>query len=187
MIEKESSQEVYGFIITKPFQLMIVLALFDQLPTEVKKELLIVNYFTDAEQVSIRLAKVISKECKVIFFRNDLEAFKMACNKKYNKLFMDSDVGFSRNLTLINLKVRSRRTVLAVYEEGLGTYRDDLYLGIKKIILKALGCGVNFGGNFLTRELYVYKIKDIPCRSSKLVIFQIKTNVENLIVGKKIY
>lgn len=180
MIEKEPTQEVYGFIITKPLQLMIVIALLEQLPAEVKKELLIVNYFADAEQVSIRLSKVISKECKVIFLINDRQAFELAGNRRYEKLFMDSDVGFMRNLTLIRLKVRSIRTVLAVYEEGLGTYRNDLYSGVKRNILSIAGCGVNFGGNWLVNELYLYKPDDYVVHI-KAKIIKIKKSIQTLL------
>jgi hypothetical protein len=157
MVKNYSNQDVYGYIITKPLQLMVVLSIIEQEAVKNKKELLIIDYFSDAEQVSMRLSKVISKDCSVLFFKNEKQAFSLAASKKYKKLFVDSDVGFFKNLTLLNLKIKSSKTVLAVYEEGLGTYRVDLYKGIKKIILPFLGCAIYFGGNWLVKELYVFK------------------------------
>lgn len=164
---------------------MIVLTLLEQLSKEIKKELLIVDCFAGAAQVSARLSELASKECTVQFTKDEKQAFNLAARKKYKKLFMDSDVGFYRNLTLIFYKLMSNKTMLAVYEEGLGTYRDDLYFGMRKIILKIFGCGVNFGGNWLTRELYVYKKSEVRCINGKLNIIEIQTSLDSLIKQKR--
>lgn len=177
--------EVYGFLITKPLQLMIVLAIIEQLPKLVKKELLIVDYFVGAKEVSQRLATVEILNSSVIFLENDAEAFHLACKKRYAKLFIDSDVGFKRNLTLLNLAIHSKKTILVVYEEGLGTYRNDLYKGIKKKILLLLGCGVNFGGNWFTKELYIYDPKIYLTNIRKIKIEKIRKSISQLLADKK--
>lgn len=187
MLERETQRQVYGFIITKPLQLMIVLAIIKQLPEKIHKELLIIDFFADAEKVSIKLSEIIDSTFSVIFLKDDIQAFNLSGKKKYKKLFMDSDVGFFRNLTLFNLKIRSIKTIFCTYEEGIGTYRNDLYFGVKRTFLKIIGCGVNFGGNWLTRELYVYNIDEVPLKKSKTRIVRINKNIQNLIEEDKYF
>jgi hypothetical protein len=164
VLERIEDPNVIGFLITKPLQLMVVSSLLEQLPKHTRKELLIVDLFSDARGVSQRLSVIAHENCTTIFFENEKSVFARAINKRYSKLFIDSDVGFARNLTLISLKIRSPKTVLAVYEEGLGTYRNDMYRGLKKKALSCLGCGVYFGGNWLVKELYLYGPEE--CKNS---------------------
>lgn len=151
------SSDTIGFIITKPLQLLVIFSLFDQLPKQIRKEILIIDLFADARGVCQRLSAIMPEDCTAFFLENEKSAFAQAAQKRYVKIFMDSDVGFVRNLSLMILKLQSPKTILAVYEEGLGTYRNDLYQGLKKSVLSLLGCGVYFGGNWLVRELYLYR------------------------------
>lgn len=136
---------------------MVVLAIIDQLPRDIQKDLLIVDYFSGAQKVSARLNELNLAECSVWFFADEAKAFSFVRRRRYKKIFIDSDVGFIRNLTLIKLWALCPESRIAVYEEGVGTYRNDLYAGLKKRIMEALGCGVYFGGNWRTSELYLYQ------------------------------
>ena len=136
---------------------MVVLALIEQLPSSVQMELLIADSFADAEGVSQRLATVLPPRYKVIFFNDIAAAYSRVLKANYAVVHIDSDIGFRRNLTLWYLRIRSSQTKIAVYEEGLGTYRDDLYRGVRKVVLKLLGVGVYFGGQSRVQVLYIYK------------------------------
>lgn len=174
----------YAFLITKPLQLMIVLAILEQLPKTSQNVLIIIDAFEGAEGVSTRLPMTLLDNCTVQFFKNESKAFKHIYTQQYSKLFIDSDVGFTRNFTILMLAIRSPKTVLAVYEEGVGTYRQDLYSGIKKSILPWLGCGIYFGGNWHTKELYLYQPEDYqnPTNANKIVI---KKEIRDLLREKR--
>jgi len=84
------------------------------------------------------------------------EAYQYASGERYSKLFIDSDIGMQKYLQLILYKLRSPNTFFAVYEEGLGTYREDLYQRWKKFFLQSIGAASFFGGCRLTKEIYIY-------------------------------
>lgn len=156
MVKSSELSNKYGFLITKPLQLMVVLSLLEQLPKGIFIEFLIVDYFDDAEGMSDRLSKVIPVRGMVKFFRNHKKAYRWAVAQKYENFFIDSDVGFLKNISIIFLSLLSSKTILSVYEEGYGSYRNDLYTGLKGKILERIGCGIYFGGNWFTKELYIY-------------------------------
>jgi hypothetical protein len=163
---------------------MVIISMLEQFPKTTIKELLIVDCFSDAKGVSQRLSLVLPQDCMSWYFEDEKSAYSWVFAKKYSKLFIDSDVGFLRWLTLINIAIRSPKTQIAVYEEGLGTYRHELYSGIKKIFLESLGCGVYFGGNLRTKELYVYSPEecDTPVRAKKI---KIEKKIDKILVEKK--
>ena len=148
--------KVYGFIITKPLQLMVVIAIIDQLPIEIEKELLVVNGFFDAQKIAERLNIKQDKWRSVTFFCSTSRALRHCRRQGYDSVLIDSDVGFRKNTDLIKLKLFSPKTILAVYEEGVGTYRSDLYGGLKKKIMSIFGIGTYFGGNWLTEKVYLF-------------------------------
>jgi hypothetical protein len=156
MVESSDVIEKYGFIITKPLQLMVVMCILEELSKDVLIDLLIVDCFEDAKGLSRRLSEVMPDSKMVYFFDDHKKAFNLAITQKYVRFFIDSDVGFLKNASIILLSLLSSRTILSVYEEGHGTYRNDLYVGLKRKILKYFGCGVDFGGNWFTKELYIF-------------------------------
>lgn len=180
MVKSSEVNKKYGFIITKPLQLMVVMCILEQLPKSILIDLLIVDYFEDAKGLSERLSKIIPDGKIVNFFHDHKKAFSWAMTQKYDKFFIDSDVGFLKNISIICLALLSRRTIISVYEEGHGTYRNDLYVGLKREILRYSGCGVNFGGNWFTKELYIYKPEEYtqPIRAKKIRIIK---NISSLL------
>lgn len=173
----------YGFIISKPLPLMVSLAIIDQLPTEVVKELIIIDTFFGAEKLASKLIEASTIWRHAIFLKNHVEAFKYCRKRRYEKLFIDSDVGFQKNIDLIKLKICSRNTKVSVYEEGLGSYRNEIYHGIRKKILPMLGCSIYFGNNWLTKEIYLfepdYYHKNVP--HTKVKAQEIKTKLSQFL------
>lgn len=166
------SRAHYGFVVTKPLQLMVVLALIPQLGEDCAKDFLIVDNFAGAKDVYEEMTRQTGNDCRVYYFPHEPEAYEFALTKKYQKLFVDSDVGFRKNAALVKMAVLSPSTVLAVYEEGLGSYRTDLYKGARKQILQMMGCGVFFGGNWRTKEIYLFQPQSCttPIRAEKIKI-----------------
>jgi len=93
----------------------------------------------------------------ISWFKTKKEAFFSAAVQNPDSIFIDSDVGVKNFIALCQLKIRSVRTEINVYEEGLGTYRTDLVTNvIKKKISSIFGIGCNFGGCFLTKNVHVF-------------------------------
>ena len=150
------STKRYGFIVTKPLQLMIALTIIEQLSEKILKELIIVDAFDNSEKVALNMTEFGKKWGTVTFKKSHDEGYKYASEAGFSKLFIDSDIGFKKYIQLLVLKIRSKKTLIAVYEEGLGSYRKISYAKWKKSILNFIGAGTNFGGCSITKEIYLY-------------------------------
>jgi hypothetical protein len=184
MNEKRSSKrEICGFVITKPLQLLVVLAIIDQLPGDTISDLIVVDAFFGAKDTSERLADSNPKWRRASFFKNHDAAYKHCKSQKYDRVFIDSDVGLSKNIDLIRIKLSHLKTRICVYEEGLGSYRSDLYYGFKRKLLDFVGAGTRFGGNWLTKEIYLYRPAEYISRfpDSRVEVVQIGTSIADLI------
>lgn len=181
--EKATTPLEYGFIITKPLQLMVVMAIIEQLPAEIGKELIIVDAFFGAKKIAEKLITSNPKWQSAVFCQNPSSAFKYCRKRQYDSVFLDSDVGFSKNIDLFRLKLSNFKTNIVVYEEGLGSYRTNLYYGPKKLIFSLLGIGVRFGGNWLTSKIYLFQPSEYTNKFRVKVenVIQIKTNISQII------
>lgn len=163
----------YGFIVTKPLQLMVVMAIFEQLDDGVVKHILLVDNFAGAHEVYLRLRESQRPHWVIHYFPKEKEAYAFSNSLRFDKLFIDSDVGFRQHLTLAKMALWCPNTVLAVYEEGLGSYRSDLYTGARAAILRSMGCGIFFGGNRQTKEFYLFEPEQctnpVPSKKIKIV------------------
>lgn len=155
IVVKMNQYTINGFIISKPLQLMVALSIAEQLNIRTSSEYLIADEFLGAHDVADALNSMPGYQGRAKFFSQQTDAYRYAKTKKYKTLFIDSDVGLRKAMTLLLIKLRSFHTKLSVYEEGLGTYRNDLYDQTQQAI-KTIGAGTHFGGCALTSEIYVY-------------------------------
>lgn len=171
-----------GFIVTKPLQLMISISIARQIDKTSKKEFLIIDSFFGAENTSTNLGNQNEFKGCVKFFKTHRQAYLYAKNAGYEKLFIDSDVGFKKFKLLISLKITNFKTDIAVYEEGLGTYRSDLYTSTKRF-LRCLGIGTHFGGCLFTSEIFLYDENEYRRKffNSKTKVIKILTPISDLI------
>lgn len=160
-LRESSEKPLVGFLVSKPLQLMVAMCIIEQLDVRDCCEIIIVDAFKDAEGVSRRTGRVANFNIPIKFSRDHVGAYRLAEEAGYSKLFIDSDVGWKKNLTLIRLLLTCPDMEVNVYEEGVGTYRLDLYQGWRKRILELAGCGTRFGGNWRTRAIYVFETKAI--------------------------
>jgi hypothetical protein len=147
-----------AFIVSKPLQLLMVLSIVGQLRAEKKTHLVIVDSFANAKVVcdNMRLIDWTFGDFAIHFADTMTDAYAFVlCENEIGTLFIDSDVGFRRHLSLVRMKLQRPSLKIIVYEEGIGTYRTDLYAGMKAWIFPLLGIGVHFGGNYLTDGIYV--------------------------------
>lgn len=180
-----------AFLISKPLQLMIALCIVQQHQWDIKPVFVILDAFRGAESVAGRLSRDFSHIQTPIFIKERVEAFSFLRKKKFNNLFVDSDVGLQNYIALALQKLSNHRLSIYVYEEGLGTYRTDLYSGFKKKLFSLMGVGVFFGACRFVSAIYVFNPEEYSARISsngskaikieqKLSIF-IKSNYDALI------
>lgn len=181
--QDNSAAQAYGFIITKPLQLLVALAIIDQLSDVTTSDLLLVDAFLGAKDITKKLTDSHQKWRRASFFKNHEAAYKHCRRKKYDRVFVDSDVGLRKNIDLIRLKLPTLKTRICVYEEGVGSYRSDLYYGLKKKLLTFVGAGTCFGGNWLTKDIYLYCPSEYTSKFpyGRVSVVQIKISITNLI------
>lgn len=158
MLNKRSA-----FIITKPLQLLVSLSICQEYKFSIRPLFIIVDLFAGSKNVSDRFHETFSGSIDVVFVKTKGEAYAFCKKIKVDNLFIDSDVGVLNYFSLALLKLSINRLYIFVYEEGLGTYRKDLYSGLKKIVLSCMGVGVNFGGAAVSSKIFIYN----PCEYKK--------------------
>lgn len=149
----------HAFIVTKPLQIIVSLSIIRQLEIANMSHVVVVDRFSNARRVWENLKSYEGAMCSLStsFAATSEEAYRFLRNQRFSAIFIDSDVGLRRYLDLITIRLNNPDVDINVYEEGLGTYRTDLYDGIKKHLLRFLGIGTHFGGCKLTSAIYLYE------------------------------
>ena len=147
----------FAFIVTKPLQLLFAVSIIRQLGAASRATVIITDSFSDAEGVSRRLATIDwdMSALEIRFCPDRSKAELLATQLNARQIFVDGDVGVRRFLILLQTQMRLRRPEIWVYEEGIGTYRTDLYGQTKRQFLGLFGVGTRFGGCMFTKGMYV--------------------------------
>lgn len=135
----------------------MALSIFEQMGPDYRTSFVIANVFSDAEKVFINARNSKWQELGISFYFADVmkDALPIAKRLNADNLFLDSDVGVRRHLTLLEMKSSNHSLDIHVYEEGVGTYRTDLYSGLRRAFLSKAGVGTFFGGCKNTSSIYV--------------------------------
>lgn len=144
------------FICTKPLQIMVCMLINSNAKSNT---LIIVDLFKDSDIVALEpKLKEHFKDVKHVSSRK--QALLLCEQLKPSILFIDSDIGLVPLLRFLRLRFFSNATSIAVYEEGIGTYRKDIIKNpTQKILYKIIGAATHFGGSALTKYIYVYDLK----------------------------
>ncbi|MGN6621339.1 MAG: hypothetical protein ACTHKR_09800 [Sphingomonas sp.] len=145
-----------AFIVTKPLQLLNALNLAEQEGILNRSNFLIVDTFADSKLIFSNAADQDWAGAKWTFLQSRNDITKHFKKEKYDTVFVDSDVGIANLWFLLKIKIWSRAKRIKVYEEGVGSYRNDLYPPIKGRIYRILGIGSYFGGCLFTSAVYVF-------------------------------
>lgn len=89
------------------------------------------------------------------FVRDRPSAFPHIQSVGAKAVFVDGDASFANFRILSDLIRKLPGLKINVYEEGVGTYRNDLYKGLKRKIFELLGVGAYMGGFRGTNCVYV--------------------------------
>jgi hypothetical protein len=161
-----------AFLISKPLQLIVALCIAQQETFELKPLFVIVDLFNGASDVAARLSSEFTDLQEPKYFATRKMALKFLQEQQCDHLFVDSDVGLKNFLVLALFKTKKPNISINVYEEGLGTYRTDLYFGIKKRLYDLIGIGVFFGACRFVNEVYVFCTEEY---SAKIPQYGFKT------------
>lgn len=146
-----------AFLVSKPLQLMIAGNIKDQYFSGEYNILVIWDGFLGSEDVASRGSDLKDLGWSAVYyFVNKKSALSWLKQQSLGEVLFDSDVGLANSLSLLSLKARNFSLKVSVFEEGVGTYRSDLYQGAKKGLFKVLGVGSVFGGSCFTSEIFVY-------------------------------
>lgn len=160
-----------AFFISKPLQLMVALCIAQQDAFDSKPVFVIVDSFNGAREVADMLFSEFTELQTPEYFKLRSSALSFLKKQNFDNLFIDSDIGLKNFLTLASFKLSNPNISIHVFEEGLGTYRTDLYSGIKKTLFSLIGIGVFFGACRFVNSIYVYHkeeyIEKIPTAGFK--------------------
>jgi len=144
------------FLVTKPLQYCNATNI--SFNVEGKKTLLIVDAFSEASTFFDNLLKLNYWD-EMFFLQDYISAYKYLSKKvlKSDTLYIDSDYGLKKGIRLYNIKTKN----IYVYEEGIGSYRNDLRSSQKgsrivDLLLKLIGAKEHLGGSRFVRGIYVY-------------------------------
>ncbi len=176
-----SDKKKVCFLVSKPLQFLISQSILGQLDKNEEYTLLVVDGFSDSLGFSYRVRECELGWSEIEWFPSKKHAFRFIEKCNFSKVFIDSDVGFVNLISAFRVKCKKFKTKIFVYEEGVGSYRNDLYRGFRKAILNFLGAGTNFGGCIFTSGIYLNDprryLKKFPsyyrkCRKIKISVHE---------------
>lgn len=143
------------FVTERPTQILTSIAICEQLKHDKKTQIIVANCFDDAVNIVKRFNEV---EYIAAFelVENYEKALERAAEEFPSHLFIHWDVGLGTQKRLRRLKQTDNNIKIFVFEEGVGTYREDIYRPLKRKVLGVLGFPVNIGGSRYTNGIYVY-------------------------------
>ena len=164
------------FICERPLQILIAHAIITQLDCIDCIEVCIAGTFNNSKKLfqRIMLEKLNSK-INYKYFNKYSDAFKYAVSSKGSEVFIHWDVGFRMSLQL-SLMIWINKLKINIYEEGVGTYKNSIFMGIKKFLFLKAGVSVNCGGHKSTQAIYVYKPSEYKKNAHKAAKSIIKIN-----------
>jgi hypothetical protein len=145
--------------------------------------LIIIDMFHDAEAV-FKEIQSIGDWKKVLFVKNRFISFVKGSLLKPTKTYIDGDIGTRLALYIAYYKFASRTKHIYVYEEGIGTYRNDIYTpSYKTKIFNMLGISTVFGGSWFCSGVCVFEpekyAERIKIKNKRFTILKITKSMKN--------
>lgn len=151
-----------AFIVSKPLQILMAYSIAEQLGLWENAHLVIVDEFDGADETWKRICRRKNRSINftTVFSKDKRSALDLCRSEGINSIFLDSDVGPKNYLRLIGAKFSIGGLCLHVFEEGIGTYRNDIYPSFKRKIFELMGVGAVFGGCSLTDDIFVCNVEE---------------------------
>lgn len=145
-------------VVTKPLQYFNVTNIEDGISHKV---CLIVDVFYKADDFFNNIENQ-NYWNEVLFFSNSYDAYKWLKKKTdyEDYLYIDSDYGLKKTIWLSRINTKN----IFVYEEGIGSYRNDLITASHSnflliFLLKFIGIKQHLGGGRYTKGIIVYDLE----------------------------
>jgi len=174
------------FITARPTQIITALAVCEHLDLSNDTTIIVSNSFENASVIVDNFSSY-----KPAFNFSLVPSFDAAIEAAISKMpahvFLYLDVGFRAQKKIRRLRQANGKNKISVFEDGVGTYRKDIYSIAKKIILSLLGFPVNAGGSKYIDDIYLFdKKKYIENAQNKPNnIIQIKTGLIDFIDARQ--
>lgn len=142
------------FICERPTQIITALEVCNQLADKDETEILVAERFDDAQGIVERFSKMypaVNFTLKV----NYTDAINFMFSKLPASVYIHWDMGFRTQFWLARARSVAG-TRISVFEEGIGTYRQDIYPSLKRKIFCLFRIPVNIGGSKHIDEIFVY-------------------------------
>lgn len=143
------------FVTERPTQIITALALCESFGAHWQVQIIVANCFYDAPTIVGRLSET-EGGLNIRLAATYDEAIKIVESELPAHLFIHWDVGLGTQRRLQRLMRANQGQKISVFEEGIGTYRQDIYPPLKKRIFRLLGLPVNVGGSKYVDDIYVY-------------------------------
>lgn len=143
------------FITERPTQIVTALAIIKQKNFGEKIFIIIVDEFAHAKKIKESFSLYYTN-INFIFVDNYSNAIAKAKEALPSDLYIHWDVGFRTQKWLKEIKKLNKSKSISVFEEGIGTYSQEIYSKLKKMIFKHLSLPTNIGASKYIEEIFVY-------------------------------
>lgn len=146
----------FVFLVNNTQQLLFSLSIIDQEDCCNISSVAITGVFKGAQRAFERVSsEKIFSNIEFLYFENRMAAFRELFKSNADRVYLDSDVSFKNYMLLSRLKWNNKSISIVVFEDGVGTYRTDLYKGLKRSAFNLMGVGTYMGGSPYTTSIYV--------------------------------
>jgi hypothetical protein len=157
----------------KPLQLLTAISTAEQIKIIDDCDIFLVDNFFASKKFVKNYNNLNHKWPELTHYKTFDQACQRFIDGEYSCLLIDSDIGAKKYLRILRKKIKNKKIKMYVYEEGQGTYRDNIRVGIKKYIFSLLGIGHVFGGCMFTSKIFLYNSdkysKKFPTLAKKAV------------------
>lgn len=154
----------------------MALSVSEQIETIDDSDIFLVDNFFESSKFVKKYNNLNKKWPEITFHKSFDQAFQSFIDGSYSSLLIDSDIGAKIYSIILRKKIANNKLKVYVYEEGQGTYRNDIRVGIKKFIFLMLGIGHVFGGSILTSKIFLYNSKKYSKIFPKLAYKAVQIN-----------
>lgn len=146
-----------AFIVHNTQMLLFSVSIIEQNNIFDKSYLIISGEFNNAKETYDRISIYKEKlgNIPIKFFESRDKVFNFIKENNIRCIFVDNDCSFKNYRLFNSLRKSVFGFSINVFEDGVGTYRTDLYSGLKKYIFNVLGVGTFMGGYRYTDSVYV--------------------------------
>lgn len=145
------------YICSKPLQFFNIKNIGEIEGMSRKKVLIIDPRFSNGKSFVELLRRYDNDWDEIISMNGQNHYYDYIKSHKINYLFVENDASFKMTMYMCYAKLFKRVNKLFVFEEGIGTYRNDLHRGLDKVVRNVIGVGSHYGASFFSDNVILYE------------------------------